>query len=251
MPKYNPISISGYHLQDAGADSKLELGFTLANGIQFIRAAIDGGLTVDQVAPRFSFFWNIGMNFYMEIAKMRAARKLWAKLLQKYFNPQNPKSLILRTHAQNSGWTLTEQDPLNNIIRTTIEAMAAVMGGTQSLHTTSYDEAIGLPTEQAARIARNTQLIIQEEADITHVADAWGGSYMMEALTDTLATEAEKIVEEIEELGGMVKAIETGMPKYRIEEAATRRQAMIDSRREVIVGVNKYRSEDAESVEVR
>jgi len=203
MPKFNSISISGYHMQEAGADSKLELAFTIADGIEYIRTAIKAGLSVDEVAPRVSFFWAIGMNHYMEIAKLRAARVLWAELVKKNFNPKNPKSMILRTHCQTSGWSLTEQDPYNNIVRTTIEAMSAVFGGTQSLHTNSFDEAIGLPTQFSARIARNTQLIIQEETGITHVADPWAGSYMMESLTKDLAAEAQVIIDEVEELGGM------------------------------------------------
>jgi len=203
MPKFNSISISGYHMQEAGADSKLELAFTIADGIEYIRTAIKAGLSVDDVAPRVSFFWAIGMNHYTEIAKLRAARVLWAELVKKNFNPKNPKSMILRTHCQTSGWSLTEQDPYNNIVRTTIEAMSAVFGGTQSLHTNSFDEAIGLPTQFSARIARNTQLIIQEETGITHVADPWAGSYMMESLTKDLAAEAQVIIDEVEELGGM------------------------------------------------
>ena len=241
MPKFNSISISGYHMQEAGADSKLELAFTLADGIEYIRAAQKAGLSVDQVAPRVSFFFAMGMNFYMEIAKLRAARLLWAKLVKKNFDPKNPKSCMLRTHCQTSGWSLTEQDPYNNVIRTTVEAMAAVFGGTQSLHTNSFDEAIALPTPFSARIARNTQLILQEETGIPHVADPWGGSYMMETLTNELADEALKIIEEVEELGGMTQAIVSGMPKMRIEESAARRQAKIDSGFETIVGVNKYR----------
>ena len=241
MPKFNSISISGYHMQEAGADSKLELAFTLADGLEYVRAAQKAGLDVDKIAPRLSFFFAIGMNFYMEVAKLRAARQLWAKLMKEKVNAQNPKSMLLRTHCQTSGYSLTEQDPYNNIVRTTVEAMAAVLGGTQSLHTNSYDEALSLPTETAARIARNTQLIIQEETQITRVADPFGGSYMMESLTQNLVEEAEKIIEEIEALGGMTKAIESGMAKLRIEEAATRKQARIDSREEVVVGVNKYR----------
>lgn len=250
MPKFNSISISGYHMQEAGADSKLELAFTIADGLEYIRAAEKAGLTVDQVAPRVSFFFAIGMNFYMEIAKLRAARILWAKLVKEKFNPKNPKSMILRTHCQTSGWSLTEQDPYNNIVRTAIEAMAAVFGGTQSLHTNSFDEAIALPTKFSARIARNTQLILQEETGITQVADPWGGSYMMESLTETLVNEALEIIKEVEDLGGMTKAIESGMPKYRIEESAAKRQAKIDSGVETIVGVNKYKKEDEERIEV-
>ncbi len=230
MPKFNSISISGYHIQEAGADSKLELAFTLADGVEYVRAAEKAGLSVDEVAPRFSFFFGIGMNFYMEVAKLRAARKLWSHLIKTKFHPKNPKSLVLRTHCQTSGWSLTEQDPYNNIIRTTIEAMASVMGGTQSLHTNSFDEAVCLPTEFSARIARNTQLIIQEESHICKVADPWGGSYLMESLTNELFNEALKIVDEVESLGGMTKAIMTGMPKYRIEESSARRQARIAHR---------------------
>lgn len=207
MPRFNSISVSGYHMQEAGADSKLELAFTIADGLEYIKTAQSAGLDVDDVAPRFSFFWGIGMNFYMEIAKLRAARMLWAELVKEKFNPKNPKSLMLRTHCQTSGWSLTEKDPYNNIVRTTIEAMSAVFGGTQSLHTNSFDEAIALPTEFSARIARNTQLILQEETGIPHVVDPWGGSYMMETLTNELAAEARKIIEEVEELGGMTKAI--------------------------------------------
>ena len=241
MPKFNSISISGYHMQEAGADCKLELAFTLADGLEYIRSAQSAGLNVDQIAPRFSFFFGIGINFYMEIAKLRAARMLWAELLKEKFNPTNPKSLMLRTHCQTSGWSLTEQDPLNNVVRTTIEAMAAVLGGTQSLHTNSFDEAIGLPTEISARIARNTQLIIQEESNITKIVDPWAGSWFMENLTKDLVQSTRKVIHEVEELGGMAKAIEEGMPKRRILEAAARRQAKIDSCEEVIVGVNKYK----------
>lgn len=249
MPRFNSISISGYHMQEAGADSKLELAFTIADGIEYIRAAEKAGLTVDQVAPRFSFFFAIGMNFYMEIAKLRAARLLWAKLVKEKFNPKSDKSLILRTHCQTSGWSLTEQDPYNNIVRTTIEAMSAVFGGTQSLHTNSFDEAIALPSKFSSRIARNTQLIIQEETGICQVVDPWAGSYMMESLTQTLADEALEIIKEVEDLGGMTKAIESGMPKYRIEESAARRQAKIDSGLETIVGVNKYKKDTEDPVE--
>eukprot|EP00164_Ancoracysta_twista_P002076 GFYU01002737.1.p1 GENE.GFYU01002737.1~~GFYU01002737.1.p1 ORF type:complete len:743 (+),score=244.07 GFYU01002737.1:36-2264(+) len=250
MPKYNSISISGYHMQEAGANCAIELAFTIADGIEYIRAAERAGLTVDQTAPRFSFFWAIGMNFYMEIAKMRAARKLWAHLVQEKFNPQNPKSCLLRTHCQTSGWSLTEQDPYNNVVRTTVEAMAATLGGTQSLHTNALDEAIALPTEFSARIARNTQLIIQEETGMTKVADPWGGSYMMESLTDELYNEAKSIVEEVESLGGMAKAVAQGMPKLRIEECAARKQARIDSGADTIVGVNKYQIKEEEPLDV-
>jgi methylmalonyl-CoA mutase len=239
MPKFNSISISGYHMQEAGATADLELAFTLADGLEYVRAALSKGLDVDDFAGRLSFFWAIGMNFYMEIAKMRAGRLLWAELMQQ-FAPKKPESSMLRTHCQTSGWTLTEQDPLNNVIRTTVEAMAAVFGGTQSLHTNAMDEAVGLPTDQTARIARNTQLILQEEAGVPHVIDPWGGSYFMESLTHALAEKARKILAEVESLGGMARAIEQGMPKLRIEECATRRQARIDRGDDVIVGVNRY-----------
>jgi len=240
MPKFNTISISGYHMQEAGADAALEMAYTLADGKEYIKTALAAGLDIDQFAPRLSFFWGIGMNFYMEIAKLRAARMLWARIVAE-FEPKNPKSSMLRTHSQTSGWSLTEQDPYNNIVRTTIEAMAAVFGGTQSLHTNSFDEAIALPTEFSARIARNTQLIIQEETGITGVVDPWGGSYMMETLTKELADKAWALIEEVDEQGGMAKAIETGMPKLKIEEAAARKQAKIDRGEDTIVGVNKYR----------
>ncbi|KAI3652673.1 hypothetical protein MP228_002098 [Amoeboaphelidium protococcarum] len=250
MRKFNSISISGYHIQEAGADNVLELAFTLADGLEYVRTGINAGLTVDQFAPRLSFFFGIGMNFYMEIAKLRAARRLWAQLLKEKFNPQNRKSLLLRTHCQTSGWSLTEQDPYNNIIRTTVEAMSAVLGGTQSLHTNSFDEAVGLPTEFSARIARNTQLILQMEAMIPKVADPFGGSYMMESLTDELCTKALDIIKEVEELGGMAKAVQSGMPKLRIEEAAAKRQARIDSGKEAIIGVNKYKLEHETPIDV-
>mmetsp|Transcript_12697 Transcript_12697/g.23804 ORF Transcript_12697/g.23804 Transcript_12697/m.23804 type:complete len:805 (-) Transcript_12697:66-2480(-) len=241
MPKFNSISISGYHMQEAGADTALELGFTLADGLEYMRTAIDKAqLDVDEIAPRLSFFWGIGMNYYMEIAKMRAARRLWCKLVKQNFAPKNPKSLLLRTHCQTSGYSLTEAQPLNNIIRTTIEAMAAVHGGTQSLHTNSYDEAVGLPTVQTARVARNTQLILQEEAGMCSVADPWGGSYMMESLTDEMEQKAMEIVQEVEEAGGMTNYIASGLAKLRIEESATKKQARIDSGEDVVVGVNKY-----------
>eukprot|EP01039_Chlorochromonas_danica_P002505 gene2505-2743_t len=249
MPKFNSISISGYHMQEAGADSKLELAFTLADGIEYVRAAQAAGLPVDKVAPRLSFFFAIGMNFYIEIAKLRAARRLWAELMKDKFQASG-KSLLLRTHCQTSGYSLTEQDPYNNIVRTAIEAMAAVMGGTQSLHTNAFDEALGLPTPFSARIARNTQLILQEETQICAVADPWGGSYLMEKLTNDLVESARGIIDEVEALGGMTKAIESGMAKLRIEEAATRKQARIDSLAETVVGVNKYRVVDPEQVEV-
>lgn len=251
MPKFNSISISGYHMQEAGADAMLETAFTIADGIEYVRTAEAAGVSVDKVAPRLSFFFGIGMNFYMEVAKLRAARQLWAKRIQKHFHPENQKSLLLRTHCQTSGYSLTEQDPYNNIIRTTIEAMAAVMGGTQSLHTNALDEALGLPTEFSARIARNTQLIIQEETGICKTVDPWGGSYVIEYLTNQLVKGADAIIDEVEALGGMTKAIASGMPKLRIEEAAARKQARIDSGKETIVGVNKYRLEKEDPVEVR
>ncbi|KAJ3318458.1 hypothetical protein HDU76_000822 [Blyttiomyces sp. JEL0837] len=250
MPKYNSISISGYHMQEAGADNTLELAFTIADGLEYIRTGMKSGMTVDDFAPRLSFFFGIGMNFYMEIAKLRAARRLWAHLIKEKFQPKSNKSLLLRTHCQTSGWSLTEQDPYNNVIRTTIEAMAATLGGTQSLHTNALDEAIGLPTEFSARIARNTQLILQEEACIPKVADPWGGSFMMESLTNELFENAYKIIQEVEEMGGMAKAVASGMPKLRIEESAAKRQARIDSGAEVIVGVNKYRVKEEEKVDV-
>uniref|UniRef100_A0A8B9RHJ9 Methylmalonyl-CoA mutase, mitochondrial n=1 Tax=Astyanax mexicanus TaxID=7994 RepID=A0A8B9RHJ9_ASTMX len=250
MPKFNSISISGYHLQEAGADAILELAYTIANGLEYCRTGLKAGLTIDEFAPRLSFFWGIGMNFYMEIAKMRAARRLWATLIKEKFQPKNSKSLLLRTHCQTSGWSLTEQDPYNNVIRTVIEAMAAVFGGTQSLHTNSFDEALGLPTVKSARIARNTQIIIQEESGIPKVADPWGGSYMMEALTSDVYNSAMKFIEEIEDMGGMARAVAEGIPKLRIEECAARTQARIDSGTEVIVGVNKYRLENEETVDV-
>jgi len=249
MPRYNTISISGYHIQEAGANAALELAYTLADGKEYIRTAIAAGLVIDDFAPRLSFFWGVSMNFYMEIAKMRAARLLWTRIVSE-FNPTNPKSSMLRTHSQTSGWSLTEQDPYNNVVRTTIEAMAAVFGGTQSLHTNALDEAIALPTEFSSRIARNTQLIIQEETGITNVVDPWGGSYMMESLTQDIADKAWELIEEIEQAGGMAKAIETGMPKLRIEEAAARKQARIDKGEDVIVGVNKYKVDAQDDVDV-
>ena len=249
MPRFNTISISGYHIQEAGANAALELAYTLADGKEYIRTALNAGLGIDDFAPRLSFFWGIGMNFYMEIAKMRAARLLWARIVGE-FNPTNPKSSMLRTHSQTSGWSLTEQDPYNNVVRTTIEAMAAVFGGTQSLHTNALDEAIALPTEFAARIARNTQLILQEETGITSVVDPWGGSYMMESLTQDIADKARELIAEVEEAGGMAKAIETGLPKLRIEEAAARKQARIDKGDDVIVGVNKYILDEEAEVDV-
>ena len=243
MPRYNTLSISGYHMMEAGATSLLQLAFTLADGLEYVRAALKAGLGIDDFAPRLSFFFGVGMNFFMEVAMLRAARFLWHELVSR-FNPQNPRSTMLRTHVQTSGWSLTAQDPYNNIVRTTIEAMAAALGGTQSLHTNAFDEAIGLPTEFSARVARNTQLILQEESQICHVVDPLGGSYYVEALTAALIREARKIIKEVEELGGMAKAIETGMPKLRIEESAARRQARIDQGLDVIVGVNKYPVEE-------
>ncbi len=250
MPKFNSISISGYHMQEAGATAVQELAFTLADGIEYVRAALSRGLKIDEFAPRLSFFFAIGMNFFMEVAKLRAARLLWAQLMQP-FNPQKPESLALRTHCQTSGVSLTEQDPYNNVVRTTVEALAAVLGGTQSLHTNALDEALALPTPFSARIARNTQLILQEETGITKVIDPLGGSYYVEALTASLAAEAKKLIDEVESLGGMTKAVESGMPKLRIEEAAAQRQARIDRGEEVIVGVNKYQAaEDTKPVEL-
>ncbi len=243
MPKYNTISISGYHIMEAGANSVLQTAFTLADGVEYVRAAINSGMDVDTFAPRLSFFFGIGMNFFMDIAMLRAARFLWHRLMSQ-FNPKNPKSSMLRTHCQTSGWSLTEQDPYNNVIRTTLEALSAVLGGTQSLHTNSFDEAIGLPTDFSARIARNTQIVIQEESQVCHVIDPLGGSYYIESLTNSIVNEAQKIIDEIEELGGMAKAIESGMPKMRIEESAARKQARIDQGLDVIVGVNKYKIPD-------
>ncbi|MDO5572213.1 MAG: methylmalonyl-CoA mutase [Bacteroidales bacterium] len=240
MPKFNSISISGYHMQEAGATADIEMAYTLADGLEYLRAGINAGMDVDAFAPRLSFFWGISMNYFMEIAKMRAARMLWAKIV-KQFNPKNPKSLALRTHSQTSGWSLTEQDPFNNVGRTCIEAMAATLGHTQSLHTNALDEAIALPTDFSARIARNTQIYIQEETYITKEVDPWGGSYYVESLTNELVHKAWKHIQEIESLGGMAKAIETGIPKLRIEEAAARTQARIDSKNQTIVGLNKYR----------
>jgi len=249
LPKFNTISISGYHMQEAGANAALELAYTLADGKEYIQTAIAAGLQIDDFAPRLSFFWGIGMNFYMEIAKMRAARLLWAEIVEE-FGPTNPKSGMLRTHCQTSGWSLTEQDPYNNIVRTTIEAMAAVFGGTQSLHTNALDEAIALPSDFAARIARNTQLILQEETGIGQVVDPWGGSYMMEQLTHDMAEKARELMREIDELGGMAKAIESGVPKLRIEEAAAKKQARIDRGEDVIVGVNKFQIDEQDEVDI-
>jgi methylmalonyl-CoA mutase len=251
MPKFNSISISGYHMQEAGATCDLELAFTIADGLEYVRAALSKGLDIDQFAGRLSFFWAIGMNFYMEIAKMRAARMLWATLMKKHFNPKSQTSLMLRTHCQTSGASLTEQDPYNNVIRTTIEAMASVFGGTQSLHTNSFDEAIALPTDASARIARNTQLILQLETGIPKVVDPWAGSYFMESLTHALASKALGIIEEVEKLGGMTKAIEAGMPKLRIEETAARRQARVDRGEDVIVGVNKFKLPEEPEIDTR
>lgn len=242
MPKFNSISISGYHMQEAGATCDIELAYTLADGLEYIRKGLEAGMDIDSFAPRLSFFWAIGMNHFMEIAKMRAGRMLWAKLV-KQFHPKNPKSLSLRTHSQTSGWSLTEQDPFNNVARTCIEAAAAAFGGTQSLHTNALDEAIALPTDFSARIARNTQLYLQQETNITKTVDPWAGSYYVEKLTADIAEKAWKLIEEVEELGGMTKAIEAGIPKMRIEEAAARKQARIDSGSDIIVGVNKYRLE--------
>ena len=249
MPKFNSISISGYHMQEAGATADLEMGYTLADGLEYLRTGVNAGLDIDAFAPRLSFFWAIGKNFFMEVAKMRAARLLWAKIV-KEFDPKNPKSLALRTHSQTSGWSLTEQDPFNNVTRTAIEAMAAACGHTQSLHTNALDEAIALPTEFSARIARNTQLFIQEETGMSRFIDPWGGSYYVEALTHELMHKAWAHIQECEEYGGMTKAIEEGIPKLRIEEAAARRQARIDSGKETIVGLNKYRLEKEDPLEI-
>lgn len=249
MPRFNCISISGYHMHEAGAPAHIELAYTLADGLEYLHTGINSGIAIDDFAPRLSFFWGIGMNYFMEIAKMRAGRLLWAKIVNK-FNPKNPKSLALRAHCQTSGYSLTEQDPFNNIARTCIEAMAAVQGHTQSLHTNSLDEAMALPTDFSARIARNTQLLLQHETDLCKTVDPWGGSYYVEYLTKELAEKAWALIEEVEELGGMSKAIETGLPKMRIEEAAARKQARIDSGKEIIVGVNKYQTLEKEEIEV-
>lgn len=249
MPRFNSISISGYHMQEAGATPDIELAYTLADGLEYIRTGLKAGMDIDSFAPRLSFFWAIGMNHYMEIAKMRAARMLWAKIV-KQFNPKNSKSLALRTHCQTSGWSLTEQDPYNNVARTAIEAMAAALGGTQSLHTNALDEAIALPTDFSARIARNTQIFIQQETQITRTVDPWAGSYYVESLTNEIAEKAWKLIEEVEELGGMAKAIETGIPKMRIEEAAARKQARIDSGKDIIVGVNAYKNDKEEPMDI-
>lgn len=252
MPQFNSISISGYHMHEAGATADIELAYTLADGLEYIRTGLKAGLNIDDFAPRLSFFWGIGMNHFMEIAKMRAGRMLWAKLV-KQFNPKNGKSLALRTHCQTSGWSLTEQDPFNNITRTTIEAAAAVFGGTQSLHTNALDEAIALPSDFSARIARNTQLYLQKETEITKTVDPWAGSYYIETLTDQIVQRAWTLIEEVEEMGGMTKAIEAGIPKLRIEEAATKKQARVDSGRDIIVGVNKFQpktDDDLQTLEV-
>ena len=248
MPKFNSISISGYHMQEAGATPDIELAYTLADGLEYIRTGLAAGMDIDTFAPRLSFFWGIGMNHFMEIAKMRAARMIWAKLV-KQFNPKSPKSLALRTHCQTSGWSLTEQDPYNNVARTCIEAMAAAFGGTQSLHTNALDEAIALPTDFSARIARNTQIYLQKETEVTRVVDPWGGSHYVEKLTEEITQKAWKLIQEVEELGGMAKAIETGIPKMRIEEAAARKQARIDSAKDQIIGVNSYRLKKEATIE--
>jgi methylmalonyl-CoA mutase len=249
MPKYNSISISGYHMMEAGADSVLQTAFTMADGVEYVRAALDAGLDIDAFAPRLSFFFGIGMNFFMDIAMLRAARLLWHKLMSQ-FNPKNPRSSILRTHCQTSGWSLTAQDPYNNIIRTTLECLTSALGGTQSLHTNSFDEAVGLPTDFSARIARNTQIIVQEESQICNVVDPLGGSYYLESLTDGIVRAAGKIIAEVEEMGGMAKAIEIGMPKLRIEESAARRQARIDKGKDVIVGVNKFQVDEEVDLDI-
>src|SRR5699024_4764595 len=249
MPRFNSISISGYHMQEAGATADIELAYTLADGREYVRTGLEAGIDIDSFAPRLSFFWAIGKNYFMEIAKMRAARRIWAQMI-KSFNPKNPKSLALRTHSQTSGWSLTEQDPFNNVTRTLLEANAAAMGHTQSLHTNALDEAIALPTDFSARIARNTQLFLQEETLMTNVVDPWGGSYYVEKLTKDLMEKAWDLIEEIEDLGGMAKAIETGLPKLRIEEAAAKRQAQIDSKAETIIGMNKYELEEEEPIDI-
>lgn len=249
MPKFNSISISGYHIQEAGATNDIELAYTLADGLEYVRTGLKAGIDIDSFAPRLSFFWAIGMNYYMEVAKMRAARRIWAQMMST-FNPKNPKSLALRTHSQTSGWSLTEQDPFNNVTRTLIEANAAAMGHTQSLHTNALDEAIALPTDFSARIARNTQLFLQEETGMTKVIDPWGGAYYVEKLTAELTEKAWELIEEIEQLGGMAKAIETGIPKMKVEEAAAKRQAKIDSKTETIIGVNKYLLDEEEPIDI-
>ena len=249
MPKFNSISISGYHMQEAGATADIELAYTLADGLEYLRTGVNAGMSVDTFAPRLSFFWAIGMNHFMEIAKMRAARLLWAKIV-KQFDPKNPKSLALRTHSQTSGWSLTEQDPFNNVARTAIEAMGAALGHTQSLHTNALDEAIALPTDFSARIARNTQIYIQEETYVTRSVDPWAGSYYVESLTNEIVHKAWELIQEVEKLGGMAKAIETGIPKMRIEEAAARKQARIDSGNDTIVGINRYRLEKEDPIDI-
>uniref|UniRef100_UPI004048D542 methylmalonyl-CoA mutase n=1 Tax=Algoriphagus sp. TaxID=1872435 RepID=UPI004048D542 len=249
MPKFNSISISGYHMQEAGATADLELAYTLADGVEYLRTGLKAGLAIDDFAPRLSFFWGVGMNYFMEVAKLRAGRLLWSKLVAQ-FGPQDPKSLALRAHCQTSGWSLTEQDPFNNVTRTALEALAAVMGHTQSLHTNSLDEAIALPTDFSARIARNTQLVLQQEIGVTEVVDPWGGAYYVEYLTDQLAKRAWSLIEEVEKLGGMTKAIETGLPKLRIEEAAAKKQARIDGGKDIIVGVNRYRADEKTELEL-
>jgi len=249
MPKFNSISISGYHMQEAGATADIELAYTLADGMEYIRTGLASGLKIDEFAPRLSFFWAVGMNHFMEIAKMRAARMLWAKII-KSFNPTNPKSMALRTHSQTSGWSLSEQDPFNNVARTCVEAMAASLGGTQSLHTNALDEAIALPTDFSARIARNTQIFIQDETQITKAVDPWAGSYYVEYLTQEIAKKSWKLIEEVEELGGMAKAIETGVPKLRIEEASARKQARLDSCQDILVGVNKFKTTEKSNIEI-
>lgn len=249
MPKFNSISISGYHMQEAGATADIELAYTLADGLEYLRTGVNAGMDIDSFAPRLSFFWGIGMNHFMEIAKLRAARMLWAKIV-KQFNPKNPKSLALRTHCQTSGWSLTEQDPFNNVARTCVEALGAVLGHTQSLHTNALDEAIALPTDFSARIARNTQIYIQEETNVCKAIDPWAGSYYVETLTNELAHKAWALIQEVEELGGMAKAIETGLPKMRIEEASARKQAWIDSKKDIIVGVNKYKLEKEDPIDI-
>ncbi len=249
MPKFNSISISGYHIQEAGATADLELAYTLADGLEYVRTGLAAGIDIDHFAPRLSFFWGIGMNYFMEIAKMRAGREIWAKMM-KTFDPKNSKALALRTHSQTSGWSLTEQDPFNNVTRTLVEANAAAMGHTQSLHTNALDEAIALPTDFSARIARNTQLFLQEETMMTNVIDPWGGSYYVESLTKELVEKAWELIEEVEELGGMAKAIETGLPKMRIEEAAAKKQAQIDSNEETIIGVNRYRLDQEDPIDI-
>ncbi|HIN44053.1 MAG TPA: methylmalonyl-CoA mutase, partial [Gammaproteobacteria bacterium] len=250
MPRFNPVSISGYHMQEAGGTCVQELAYTLADGIEYVRAALASGLEIDDFAPRLSFFFCIGMNFFMEVAKLRAARQLWSELVNEHFSPKDPRSLMLRTHCQTSGVSLTSQDPYNNIIRTTIEALAGVLGGTQSLHTNSFDEALALPTDFAARIARNTQLVLREETGVTDVIDPLGGSYYVESLTSSLVHEARKLIDEVEELGGMTEAVSAGLPKLRILEAAARRQARIDQGEEVVVGVNRYQPDEEEAVEI-